>query len=278
VESEQIAELGRVARVCVAITYHHVPKRLPYLRAVLRGLSLFPVATMRVVLFTNLQAEEEIASLKSFCDQIMTRVEIRPTQVEDPFMLTWAHKPLIGEAFNTTDATHFVYLEDDMHFTYENFLYFIQWREPLRQLGLIPSFLRTEVSRVFRRIVTSDNQHPIPLAVAPTVMAAGSRFAQCPSSYCAMFVLDRELAAEYRHSPAFSEKSSRSVCTYEVRERSAMGLSFINVPAGFIARYVVRLAGVRPDPGALMHHVPNNYARSRLTAFGKVPISRLFVA
>ena len=276
-------EAAARAHLLVAITFHFVERRLGYLEEVLATLAALPVRRKLIAIYTNTTVSNERLAVK----QTLARVgleEGRDAEIiarealSHPFELTWCHKQLIVNQFCAADSefTHFVYLEDDERFTFENLAYFIAAREQLRPHGLVPAFVRTEWSTTIGTYVNTDNQQPIVLRGRPFIRTVHHTFVNLDNPYCGAFVLDRELAREYLSSPSFDQNLSRSVSSFDVRERSAMGVTFESPPPPFIYRVAVPVAANQRVPHcAWLAHTPNNYADDPASGFGKIAMTGL---
>lgn len=267
------------AALLVAITFHHVPARIPYLLDVVRALNDFPVRTMRIAVMVNAIEDAELARLQALLAPSIvwgkSLVLQRCADIGHPFNLTWQHKRLITEVFRGpgADFTHFVYLEDDMRFGFANFSYFLRWRPLLAEHGLIPSFVRVEYSAAAQEMRLTDHQTPLRLGTGQRVQTEGGIvFIPPPAPYCALFVLDHALAAEYVATRSFDFVASKQVVRWGVRERAAAGLCWENPPPGYQSRYAVAIdpATEAYVPEAWVPHLPNNYANNPNTAFGKL--------
>jgi len=233
------------ARVLCCITFHFVAGRLESLADVLQALSEFPVAFLEAVIVTNAVDDSETVILERLAAEIMGegRATIcRVHELEHPFDLAWHHKQVLAERFVDDTAsrfTHFIYLEDDIRFTFANFEYFLTAREQLRGEGLLPAFLRVEWSEDAAGLVATDCFWPVYVPVQPRLGAGEIVFMNMPNPYNPCFVLDRELAREHLASPASDRVSSSRLVAWGIRERAAMGLCLDNVPKPFRARHEI---------------------------------------
>ena len=267
-------------RLLVAIAHHHAPERLPFLLEVARALGDFAVDRLDVVVITNLEDAGARAAIRCLVRPALAvpgDVEVMPAgRLAHPFHLPWSHKPLIRERFLPSRAwTHFVYLEDDIRFGFAAFRHFLAARPLLAPHGLVPGFFRVEFSATNRALQALDQTAPFDAATLPGIKAGGLRFVPAPNPYCAMYVLDRDLAEEHVADPAFDREASRQVSPWDVRERAAMGLCWSRIPRGFPARQVIAVDPVRREvaPGCLVAHLAGNYADDPASHFGKVPLS-----
>ena len=65
---------------------------------------------------------------------------------------------------------------------------------------------------------------------------------------------------------------------WEIRETTAQGLTFVNVPEGCTSRNFVAIDSCREVmEGALIHHLSNNYASNPRSRFGSLPLDTLLI-
>jgi hypothetical protein len=200
------------------------------------------------------------------------------------FYLTWAHVPLLRAAAESGRFSHLMYLEDDMRFTDDHLSYWVRYRTPLAELGLLPGFVRFECRDGERYLV--DAQQPLDPAARRRVANVGGEATQVvnlANPYQAMYILDRELCeSHFRFSRGRSPLRS-CVSEWAVRERAASGPIFDDVPTGFVSRNVVP---VRVDNGhqvldsrCLVEHMAPNYSSASVSGwFGALRVDELFAA
>lgn len=279
-DDQEVAVACKETKVLVAITFHFSRSRLEYLETVLASLATFP--KIDIIVVTNTFNEKKIAAIQNIykSDNNEHSLSIRSYgNLEHPFLLTWCHKDIIANEFvkNNQGHTHFIYLEDDMSFNFDNFQYFITYREILKTQGLLPSFLRAEYHQKKNIYTNTDNHEAFQVMSQPYVKVDDFLFVNPPNPYMACFVLDRELALEYSQSSSFDRRKCH--IPWQVRESAAAGLCFENIPKSFSSRYVVPVSlETRQCPKcAWIYHLPNNYALNPSTPFGKVPMDSLFI-
>ncbi len=283
-----VLERAAAARILVTITVHFNAGRLEYLAEVMRSLAEFPVPVMDIVLVTNTADANEIMLLQRLCDEILPAKSATIRSYEylgHPHYLTWCHREIIARNFGDEGNgryTHFIYLEDDIRLSFVNFSYFIEYREKLREAGLIPSFLRVEYNKFLNGFVDSDNKNQIDVSKQPRMACGDVVMVNLPNPYIAFFILDTDLVAEFMRSPSFKRGRSRSVLEMsdmDVRERAAMGLCHENVPEPFECRYVAPISNATGMAlnCAWISHLPNNYANDPNSGFGKIRMDALFL-
>ena len=278
-------------RILAAITFHYRQARLEHLFSVVRALCAFPVEVMDVVIVTNVDDKSVLSKIGDVCGPLFASFPVRPgskkslsiesfTKLADPWALTWCHKYLIPERFISAPSSysHFIYLEDDILFSFDNFCYFTRYRETLRNFGLIPSFQRVEYNDFDGAFYLSDQIGVSNFAPSRRVDIDGYSFVNLDYPYNAMFILDRELALEYVASPSFNQEQSKMVTDWLIAERAAMGLCFENPPEGFRLRHVAPI-----DPETLVapywswiFHLPNTYVKNQFKPFAKTRVEHQF--
>jgi hypothetical protein len=276
-------ETALFARFLACITFLYRPERLRYLYQVFRALADFLVARMDVVVVTNTAAQEEVATLermlRTFLPDSTTRVQ--SFELADPKELPWCHKQVLRDHFlgRGRAYTHFLYLEDDILFSYRSFLYFLRYRHVLSRLGLVPSFVRVEYQEADHRFYATDLWYPVVLETRQVVEVGGCLFTDPAIPHLAMFLMDHALAEEHVRSPSFDPELSATMrIDYGYIERSAMGNAFDNVPQGFGSRYVIPLdrATRAPRVESWIYHLPNTYANERATPLATIPIDEVY--
>ena len=169
-----------------------------------------------------------------------------------------------------------------MRFTGEHLAYWLRYRRPLAEAGLLPGFVRFESRDGERYLV--DALRPVDPALRRRAIRAGGETAYVVNleiPYQALYVLDRELfEPHFRFSRGRSPLRSR-VSEWQIRERAASGPIFDDVPDGLVSRNVVpvRIDGERQrlDPSCLVEHMAPTYSTST-GPFGVLRVDELFAA
>ena len=265
------------ARILVAIAFHYKESRVRYLADVVMGLSTFPVEQIDIAVMTNTTDPDEIAVVLAACPVTSDRVTLNLipyVALADPFALTWGHKQIIRDTFLREDSgyTHFIYMEDDIGLGFQNFLYYVAWKNKLAEVGLIPSFLRVEYSSLQKGWVSPDNCNKIALD-RHSVAFGDHIFVNPPNPHIGFFIMDREQAREHLVSNSFDMHRSEYV-PFAIRERAAMGVMFDNIRQGFRSRYAIPVTrNLLPASPCLVRHLQNNYADDGAV---RVPIHEMF--
>lgn len=265
----------RIRKLLVAISFHFVAERLKYLRETTRDLSSF-ADEVHLVVVTNASDGESHRQISEHVPQL-DRFDIAvPALLGHPFLLTWVHRNIFKTRYEEQeDISHFLYIEDDIKLTSENIAYWLEGREKLLPFGLIPSFLRYELKDGSTQKLATDITGRVFLPWLPRVrISSDYHYINLPEPYQGCYLLDRELAGEHLFGPS----SSPDFGPWNIREKAAQGVTFLDVPKGSFSRNFlgVKVADGTVDSRATIHHIANNYANDPMTKFGKVPIDRIF--
>jgi|ERR1700733_8557963 hypothetical protein len=267
------------APVAAFVTFHYRPETLDLLNRVLRNLSAFQVARMRVTIITSTDNPAEKHRIAELCRNYfpLGDYEIASFAGLDPgTTLTWKHKPLLRAALQA-GHTHFIYLEDDIDFTFGNLMYFMTYVDVLGTHGFVPSFIRTEFNYATGELRSTDAVNSTLIAEESLIEVYGQTFASPAFPYCASYVLDRTLAKEYTCSRSFDYEQSGEVHGWGIAERAAMGVCWENPVEGYAHRYLLPISPyLVPLPCCQTPHMPSNYTNAGTTPFGRIPVKKLF--
>jgi hypothetical protein len=279
-------------RILVDITFHYKKHRLQYLFQVAKAFSEYPVDLMDIVIFTNAAEEDKLQEITSLCFPLIAPHPTRPSSnrtvsVEsfpdllDPWHLTWCHKRLISGRFLDTKPaySHYIHVEDDILLSFDNFCYFVRYRDLLRSEQLIPSFHRVEFNSIDNRLYLVDQIGVSDFLSRKTVMVDDFAFVNPDYPHNAMFILDRDLAFEYVNTRSFDRDRSADVRPqWGLCERAGMGLCFENTAEGFSCRYAVPVNHdtLLPPYWSWVYHIANNYTKNARTRFGKTEPNQMF--
>jgi hypothetical protein len=271
------------------------PNRYKYLSEVLDELAKLKVNHLVVNIFSNSnEVELELAKIGNYSKvkfhyftkyNRMNVFNNSPWVYDDdksPWLLTWEHRNYLKrDLVNSNENTLFLYLENDMKFSQENLDYWINAKANLTGTLLIPAFVRVEEIVGSNQWVAIDHfgGKPSIFKNLPKHSAAEEIFVQLDNPYCACYLLDKELAAEFVNSKAFDEKASRELTWWDIGARAAMGLGFVNPPTGFKSRHVVPVQKVgqyyKIQDDAKLHHLPNLYCQVEEIKKNFLPVNQI---
>ena len=265
-------------------------ERLRYLSDVLYSLYGLGVARLDAVVFTNTDDPAGLAVLQRLFSKFESRtmsvsISSHPEVNSEPRMLPWLHKALLKQkhADGHRPYTHYLYLEDDMVFSSGNLRYFLEFRPALKPFGLLPGMVRYEYNDTDHDVFTAGQLGRQDFVKKPRIICRDTEFVGLDEPYAAMFLLDREMMDEYLASRSFDVESSRGVVNWGSIQRSAMGLTWENVPAGFRNRNVVPLRSRTTIPDAMcwVRHLPgrytNDYSDTSNFVLGKTRMDEIFI-
>lgn len=268
-------------RVLICITFFYDFSRLNYLQKCLASLAEIDFDT-QIYLVTNTFDNDQLSMVNKLVDPNTTIV--KSYENGHDFLLTWSHFSLMK--YNVDLYTHFLYLEDDIEFSHENFVYWINAREKLKSSGLIPGFFRFEKLNDSDKFST-DVIKPMSLYDCKLIEVEHSdTYINIVYPYQGMYLFDKELLQEFLSSkefnPDFSQNSiikTWNTTNFGIREKAALGLTYISIPNGFKSRIVLPydFRNNCLDVKCFVHHLPNNYATDINSQFGKVNVKNLFL-
>jgi hypothetical protein len=197
----------------------------------------------------------------------------RPKILGHPYLLTWSHLDIFRKLHSSKKYSHFLYSEDDIIFSPENFEYWIESRKILASKNLIPSFVRYELSLLHNSKVSVDQWAPTKISESSAVHFESCSFINLDNPYQGCYLMDRDLLMEHLGS----ESSNPDSGIWNIRERAAQGLTFQNVPEGFRSRNLVMFDPVssKLDDRSYIYHVTNNYSSDPSNLFGTVSLDAL---
>ncbi len=264
-----------IKSLLVCITFHYSDARIQILKETCSRLGEL-AEKVDVVILTNEQST--IPSL--LCDLESGSYQLKilaPKLLGHPYLLTWCHQQIFRDRLKEdSDTSHFMYIEDDIVIIPENIEYWLEGREALRTIGLIPSFLRYERSVHNSELFATDITRKVNPLIAPKAYVNSQDYAyiNLPQPYQGMYLLDRELIEEH----LYSDSSSPDFGSWPIREKATQAITFLNVPRPFSSRNVIgySISNRTVDKRSLIHHAANNYVDDPHSQLGKVPINSLF--
>lgn len=272
--------------ITVSIAAHYVPDRVRYLAQALASIATWDEPAVTVSIVTNdlaLADHPELVPGIAALEQSGFTVSFdHATGLEDPFHLPWWQKHHLREWAEATGQPDdlFLYIEDDMAITSANISYVRRYLPAAKAAGVLPALLCYEVSPSGQSFVAGFRG---PQIVQPQeiVELDGQRFIAPKFPYWPGYVMDRELAREYLRSAwADRETANRQPegPRDDPRVHAALGLTYVDVPAGLNSRNVLPVdEDWQPLPECMALHIPGNYVRTHKYSFGTVPVAAMFL-
>ena len=236
---------------------------------------------VKIKVITNLQ----IVNLDNLTPPILSRLdgstieqyvcsesEITAGGRKFDWLLTWVHKTLLQKDLQEAHANSndlFLVLEDDALFTGANLSYFVNELHELNDLGLIPSFIRSEWSVIdecwthedpMGRIVDTAKFFSHPRDDSRSLM-------QLQNPFSASILLNHTLAKEYFASESAVQALAcyKHPVIYDIGSSACLGLIMENIPTGYLNRVAVvcNSANGYPVPGSVIRHLGDRYAQDK---------------
>lgn len=269
-------------KLLVGITFFHYSDESRYkiLEDISRNLHTF--CSNVIIAIITLPIEDSIKLKIKNCFKYF-KCQIFERRLEThPHWLTWEHLSVFKQFFEEDDhISHFLYLEDDHIITKNNMEYWIESRKELKSTGLVPSFLRYEKKYNDDNLYITDITSSLKIDELNKVLTSkGYGYFNVPTkqlAYQGVYLLDRELAKEHFYSNSFNPGLHHNI--WGIREGATQGVTFLNVPNGFVTRNVLKynINDKVIDRSVLIHHAPNNYANDIKSHHGKLLYSNLLV-
>ena len=251
--------------------------RNSYLAQVIRALEMIPCKSLSINIYAN--KKQSIATTKNSTQiswtvkesfKRMNSFNNSPWEESDPdspWNLVWENRASLQRLHDTElpEKILFLILENDVLFSAENLIYWLDEREKLRKSGLLPGFIRVEYSQIRNEWLCIDIHDRKYLDTPDFIKRheiSRSSYVQISKLYNGLIVLDKELLGEFVKSTAFDKKLSKSLIWWDMGARASSGLQFVNTPQGFSDRYLMAFDESNEElhAGSSVHHLPNLYS------------------
>jgi len=272
-------------KIWVAITAHKPLERIDCLVNLLRGYMEFPF-TFETNIYIDYGSQDDVEILETLLSEfskLNIQVKVASPGYEGWF-LTWAHKTDLALAILNKKADYYIYTENDMLMTYDNFKYYLKWKPVLAKYELEPGFVRYE--KKYNKKIPFDNYYRYSLTKetpnvwstqgykVPNVLVVDhsvSFFVALANPYYGAMILNQEDGYYYIRSDSYDPQKSYEkvgVRNWPIADRSSMGLAFENPPFGFEHRRCVPVRKVKDHyeilPCGLICHDDDKYTKNLL--------------
>lgn len=262
--------MKKIKKLLVGISFYYVKERLKYLKQISSHFKFF-TDDYDLCIFTNTENEEDHMLIRDVLNDFKPQIFV-PSFLGHPYLLTWSHLAIFKSRFlNDSTISHYLYLEDDIEIRKENIVYWLNAREHLRAYNLIPSFVRYELLESDPHPFSVEITMRLPFEQLPKIKYSKKYYyINLTNPYQGMYFLDRQLAKEH----FFGRSSSPDFGIWNIREKAAQGLTYLNVPKNFFSRNLVGydLSKQCIDSRALIYHLSNNYVNNPNTKSSKIYI------
>jgi len=272
----------RDSKIWVAVTAYNPLDRAECLLSALEQYVEYE-ASVDVTIYVNDEAQDDVDQLEQLLDALRPKLNIK-VKVAGPeysgWALTWAHKTDLVLACMNYKYDYYIYQENDMLLTWENFKYWVRWRPRLAAYGLEPGFIRYEDLEGEK--IPFDNHYKYKLTGTtpnvwsdrgfdvPVILVIDHEiefFVQVANPYYGAMILDSPGAVKYVKSWSMDPQASCFLVSYRnwpLADRSSMGLAFENVPKPYEHTRCVAVASKDhhyvPYAGSLIEHKDTKYS------------------
>ena len=264
-----------------AITFYYNESRIDNLIQVCKSLGEISNDS-EIYIFTNRDSELLINKCKENLD-FNVNFEIISQPVNDR-LLPWYHVNLMKNFFKRTEITHFIYLEDDILLSKENFYYWINSRKKLKKFNLIPGFIRTEKNSIDKKTYAIDFIKKNKIKNLPNLyLNKNYNFINHHYPYQGMYLYDRELMKEYLFGPSSNPDCGHGaykidfldtrMINLDLMAKANIGLTYMNVPEGFYNRLVAlyNKDQKKIDKACCIEHLSQRYSNEE-SSFGNITL------
>lgn len=238
-------------KLWVNVCFYYVEERVERFRKVVDNLLSIP--NIKLIINSNVNFDSNLP--------------IHVAELSDPYHHTWEHKKYMPE-FLESDYTHFAYLEGNIEIEKKTFDYWVKTRELFKRndINFIPATHRVQVNggQVYSLDCTHYQKH------RPTITVEEQKFISLSEPYQGMFIMDKELVKEHIESDyyKFGQKGS-----WGIRESANLGNMFVNIPACFGHRHLLRLNNFSDT---WVTHFGTDYHGDKNSPHAKIKIEDLF--
>ncbi len=235
-------------KLLVCIAFHHNLDRLKYLFKVIDELVKWPV-DLKVIVDTN-------KDLPMDC--------VVHNDLQHPFHLTWMHRKHIKENIDNFDC--FMYIEDDMLVSWENFKAYLE-KFYLLYPNYIPSFIRIEEKDRTQFISDVPEYHKINEEEIVHVKDRMFTSFKFPHNYHAFWIMpQKELKESMKDNFIQLSEGREFAASYTAWELGKKPLVEIYKEDG---KYFI-------DQKCYSYHLPNNYALGS-GPNGQIPVKDILI-
>ena len=249
----------KMYKICVHVPFFYKVDRLSYFYKIINNFNNFPNEfKIDIYIYTNIPDLKIPFSynrgnifIKSYNFTNIIEKDNYLYDTEDPnhpFYLTHKNRNVIPKLLNKYD--YFIYQEDDIDFTYNNFKYWLKYKDICERNNIDLGFMRIEFNKKNNKWCFSDivgyHEDWKDIIEIDSILFTINKW-----NYKAFWIYDKSQLKRFINGKYWN---SDNIDNYSLRVRSAIGntldYSFTVIPLN---------NNLKPVKGAFVHHLPNNY-------------------
>ena len=246
-------------KIAIVICFYFRRGKLKTLNKNILEIASYNFNTDLTVITNDLKKEDELKLNKILKKRIKKYLIIKFKDLPDENFLPWHSLSVMRSKIKDSSYSHFMYLEDDIIVSSKNISYWIYFRKVLKNINLIPNFIRCEAYE--GKLFSVDNPKKIIKNKNPIIFTESKKFGFINSKYpySAMYLMDRELLKNFLKSKAtridFSFSNSVMKSLYPIKELVNISYAYLNVPKRYHNRLVLPFEkNIIPEYSIIKHN------------------------
>lgn len=193
---------------------------------------------------------------------------------DHPYKLTWKCRKLMF--FQRNDYEIFIFGEDDIVFSKNNFKYWLKYKDICIKNNFNLGFLRVEINKKNNSLYSSDQIRRIKYYASLN----GKNFGKLENTYCSFWIYDKNEFKEFIKTRywRFDWKWYTLSGILLIREMAAVGWHGEDMNGLFMNRYVASIIPIinyNLDKNSFIRHISNKYANAPAGLFGTLKVKEI---
>jgi len=271
-------------KIAIVICFYFRRGRLKKLNKNILEIASYNFNTDLTVITNDLKKEDELKLNKILKKKIKKYSIIKFKDLPDENFLPWHSLSVMRSKIKDSSYSHFMYLEDDIIVNSKNISYWIYFRKVLKNINLIPNFIRCEIYK--GKLFSVDNPKKLIKNKNPIIFTENKKFGFINSKYpySAMYLMDRELLRDFLKSKAiridfsFSNRVMKSL--YPIKELVNISYAYLDVPKRYHNRLVLPFVKNTIPEYSIIRHSDLKYVKHKSLnkmGYGTINIKNLIV-
>ena len=271
-------------KLAIVICFYFRRGKLKTLNKNILEIASYNFNTDLTVITNDLKKEDELKLNKILKKRIKKYLIIKFKDLPDENFLPWHSLSVMRSKIKDSSYSHFMYLEDDIIVSSKNISYWIYFRKVLKNINLIPNFIRCEVYK--GKLFSVDNPKKIIKNKNPIIFTESKKFGFINSKYpySGMYLMDRELLKNFLKSKAtridFSFSNNVMKSLYPIKELVNISHAYLDVPKRYHNRLVLPFEKNIIPEYSIIKHSDLKYVKHKSLnkmGYGTINIKNLIV-